>query len=311
MQWLTYALWGWTLLSLTWLISVSLYGITEKSAGAGAESIAPYAIASVAILLPASVVCDILFTRKETAKKTGFQLVIMVIHAVIFALFGIGALIVAVFTLIQSHLAIDQESTPGLTAITLSAAIMAALYAATLVRTLRPGNKRLLSVIYTAIMTVVSIGFIVLAITGPIAIAQRASNDRFIDQNLPTVKMTIDNYVATNKKLPTSLSQVTFTDDAKKLIDKNIVTYSADGTQNGTSASVVYRYQLCTTYVAADEGYSSQPYDDNGDGYSSYLDTGGHASGKVCYKLSTEVFTLEPSVYGKPAPATNDSVRSN
>ncbi|MGH7250207.1 MAG: hypothetical protein ACREGC_04480, partial [Minisyncoccia bacterium] len=98
MQWLTYAFWGWTALSLSILTGIVLANFINK---ADMGSFTPYAIAAVLVLLPISFVCDYFYSKHEPGKNTGSAMVVMVIHAVLFALFGVGALIGIVFSLVQ------------------------------------------------------------------------------------------------------------------------------------------------------------------------------------------------------------------
>ena len=56
LQWLTYAFWGWTLLAVNTLIFMVIFSLLKH---VDLSTIIPYAIASVLVLLPISLVCDV------------------------------------------------------------------------------------------------------------------------------------------------------------------------------------------------------------------------------------------------------------
>src|SRR5680860_463031 len=94
LQWLTYAFWGLTVFATSLLsASVIAYFITPTNN----NDFSAYATAAVLVLLPISVICDIFYSKQEPEHKTGASSIIMIIHAVFFALFSIGALIAIVF----------------------------------------------------------------------------------------------------------------------------------------------------------------------------------------------------------------------
>ena len=97
LQWLTYAFWGWAVLSLSILTGLVIFNFLN---GSQSSTSTPYAIAAVIVLLPISVLCDYLYSKREPILKSGPSLVIMVIHSVIFALFGIAALITVCIALL-------------------------------------------------------------------------------------------------------------------------------------------------------------------------------------------------------------------
>ncbi len=304
LQWLTYAFWGWTLLSLVWLIFIVVASIVTSM---DTSDMVPYAIAAVLVLLPISFVCDIFYGRHEPQKKTGASMVVMVIHAVIFALFGIGMLITGVLTIVQ--LAIGTSSDTDFQNIwIITSFVSAAVYALTFLRTLNPLPKLRLPKIFPNVMAVIIGIFIVAGFIGPVAQATLTKNDRIIDATINDVSRAVETYTDTNNKLPAALADVDISGDAKDAVDQGLYTYKPES--SGVNATVLelgknstadisssledmgkneYRYQLCVTYQKADRdsGYSSYS---SSRGYSTYPSTSGHPADEVCYKLKTSSY---------------------
>ncbi len=290
LQWLTYAFWGWTLLALSGLSSIVIYSLIDKI---DSSSLLPYVLAAVLVLLPISIVCDIFYSKKETQKKTGASMVVMIIHAVIFALFAIGSLIGAVFSIVQLVLATDGTS--NTIAALVSLLIIAVLYAITFLRTLNPFKDFKIAKYYTISMIVVTGIFIVLSFTGPFAQSFLTKDDRRIETNIDGVKQGVDDYVSNNKKLPSNISDVDISDkDAKKLITDGLVTYEkvsvssdkySSSRYSSSSNDKTYRYKLCANYKQEKKGSSYSYSSSSSNEYSTYISSYTHPSGEVCYKL--------------------------
>jgi type II secretory pathway pseudopilin PulG len=291
LQWLTYAFWGWLILGLIWLMSVILI---TAIVGSSVNEVVPYAIAASVVLLPLAFVCDFFYRKYEPIKKTGAAMVIMVIHAVLFALLGIGTLIVAVFTTLNMAINIEGNVNAQIvTALTVGFATL--LYAGAFVRTLHPFKNKKLASVYSFSMLALTIVLLILAIVGPVIRSIATRDDRSIESNLPSLQRSIDEYITENKALPTSLSSVTIDDEgAQMLVDQNKVKYVPDGKTTITTGAYPqdsFKYQLCVDYKApaysrygGHAGYGSS-YTDTGGGYKTYLSTYAHEAGNVCYKL--------------------------
>ncbi len=284
LQWLTYAFWGWTVLALSILTSMVIANFINQT---DTENFTPYGIAAVLVLLPISYICDVFYSKKEPSKKTGAEMLVLVIHAVIFALFGAGALIVAVFALVS--LFTSKSDSSGSTITLISALIIAVYYALTLLRTLSPPGLPWIRRSYKLIM-LGTIGFmVILAIVGPVSKERTLRDDKLIEQNISQVQTSVDGYTRTNKKLPASLAALGLSGDAKQLVDRNLVTFKPVGLvadQQNTKAAGAYRYELCVNYKKQTKGY--QPYnnyDYSTDEYKTSLSAYNHPAGNVCYKL--------------------------
>ncbi|MET0980416.1 MAG: hypothetical protein ABWX90_04115 [Candidatus Saccharimonadales bacterium] len=284
LQWLTYAFWGWTLLALSVLIFIVIFNLINHT-DSGDTSL--YALAAIVVLLPISLVCDFLYQKHELKKKQGVSMAVMVVHAVIFALFAIGTLIGSLFSVVQLIVSGGGSySTDSNVALFLSLMIVSVLYSITFFRTLNPLKSDLkVARIYDITMLVIIGVFTVMAFTGPFARTLQTKNDRLIESSLSDIQTGIDSYTSANNKLPATLSDVNFTnDDAKQLITKNLVTYKQDTPDIETGD---FHYQLCVTYTAKD-GSPSYDYNDyQQEEYSSYVTTTGHEAGNVCYKLKS------------------------
>lgn len=294
MQWLTYAFWGWTAIAIL-VITSMIFSYFMLSADV-ADAL-PYSIAAVLVLLPISVVCDIFYSKKEPEKKIGAASVIMIIHAVIFALCCVASLVVIVLNLVK--LLISSSDSTSAQVFIYCALIMFAVYAVLFLRTILPGRLFWMRRLVIIFMIAVAGTMTVISFVGPIANTMLTRNDVLIDNNILAVTSAIDSYTQDNNKLPDTLADISLTGDAKKLVSDNLVTYKNDGRYlDGTDSSYskVYHYQLCVTYAKADEskygtygdtGFSAESIRINND-YSSYLSTSGHPAGEVCYKVSSE-----------------------
>ena len=302
LQWLTYAFWGWTLLAVIWLVYIV---VANLILGDDQTGVIPYVIAATVVLLPLSFVCDLFYSRQEPAKKVGAATVVMVIHAVIFALFGIGILISAVFLLVGMLVNDDLTAKEPLTAL-LTLLISAALYAFTFLRTLNPKPSLGLGKKYRLGMLAFVGVFVVLAFAGPIARSWATREDRALTQQLPSINREIQSYASAKNELPAKLSDIELSDDAKKLIDKGLVEYKSEGKKLVNTASDVkrepadkirltyeHRYQLCATFTAPSDSESSYSARYQDDEYSSYLSVYAHSAGKNCYKLKTTETSFE------------------
>lgn len=292
LQWLTYAFWGWLILGLLWLMSVILINnVLHESV----SEMVPYAIAASVVLLPLAFFCDLFYRKHEPVKKAGAAMVIMVIHAVLFATLGIISLIIAVFTginaLINGGEPLDNQM------VILSIALFAALlYAAAFLRTLNPFTTRKLSLIYGLSMVGVTVILLVFTAAGPLVATLSSRGDRAIEQGLPDVQSSITNYINKNNKLPATLNDVTLeTDAARTLVKDNKVSYKVLGQttemtlNNITNMSTTYRYQLCVDYTAA-KNSNTHNTSTSEDGYAFSISTYSHSAGHTCYNLEQMVY---------------------
>lgn len=309
LQWLTYAFWGWLILGMIWLTYVILVNFIMNRQSI--DDAVPYAIASTLVLLPIAFVCDYLYRKHETVHKAGAAMVIMVIHAVIFALFGIGALITAVFTGIS--VLISGSFIPETHVVIILTAIVATiLYAAAFLRTLNPFKNQKIAKYYGLSMLGLTVLLIIFAVFGPVLQTIASRGDRIIEDGLPKIQRAIGNYADENKKLPESLKDLSINDEnAQHLIEKGLVEYKLEKKspatlfEFNTLSENDHRYQLCVEYKKA-KGYAdsyADRYSDT-DNYTSYISTSSHKAGRQCYKLMEYIYNPDQkdgvSTYSSP-----------
>ena len=302
LQWLTYAFWGWTLIALSVLISSVIYNFIDKNNGGDTVM---YAMAATLVLLPISAVCDYFYSKNEPAKKQGSASLVMIIHAVIFALFGIGAIIVAVFSTVRI-LTSSSESTASQVAL-YSSVIVAVLYAAVFLRTLSinklPWVKRYFTIFMIAVIGIISI----LGIIGPIANTRKTRDDRLITDNINTITESIGYYADSSNKLPDNLAELSLKGDSKKLVDKGLIIYTPNtNTSMGASSlnnslnnlgvnsygkETTFYYTLCANFVQASSNSNSYSAVQSKDSsYSEYISAYDHGAGKECYKIKKTTY---------------------
>lgn len=300
LQWLTYAFWGWTILAMSFLTASILANFIGD---ADTGSFTPYAIAAVLVLLPISIVCDFFYSKHEPQKKSGAASIVMVIHAVLFALFGIGALIGIVFSLVTMF---TSSSDSANTKVSLfSAMIITVLYGAVFLRTINPPRLHFVRRFYILFMTLVVGVISVLGIVGPVARERSTRNDRLIESGLSSVEIAVSGYARKNGKLPDTLASLDLTGDGKQLVSKGLVQYKpntlppSNPPNNYSSRALrnttpIYYYQLCVTYARESKNKYRSSYLDkaDSDGYQTSLYTyEGHDAGEKCYKLKTDDYT--------------------
>ncbi|HET9722078.1 MAG TPA: hypothetical protein VFP32_03585 [Candidatus Saccharimonadales bacterium] len=297
LQWLTYAFWGWTVLAMSFLTASVLASFMADADTAG---FMPYTIAAVLVLLPISIACDHFYRKQEPDKKTGAASIVMVIHAVIFALFCIASLIAAVFSLVTMFTSSSDSS--GKTVALLSSIIIFFLYAATFLRTIAPPRFPMIRRYFVGFMVVV-VGIIsILGFVGPVAKARETRNDKLIEDNISSLETSINSYAESNNQLPSSLDTLSLNGDTSKLVTDKLVEYKPNtrpaATTNydtgysasfsGVKQSYTYYYQLCVTYKKASKDQAPLYSDSlSDDGYSSYISAYYHGAGNTCYKLKT------------------------
>lgn len=305
LQWLSYAFWGMLVGALMWLVVIVL---SLAIRGEVFDGVTPYALAAVVVLLPIAYVTDLLYRRREPSRKTGMAAVVMVIHAVLFALVAIGTLIGAVFTGISLLLSTEADTSMSVIVL-LSLLIAAMLYALLFVRTMTPQHPKNLSRIVSIVLLVLSVGLFIWGIVGPAAQTMLRKNDRRIEQQISAVQMAVSRYAEREGKLPESLGDVkqTLSRPGQALIDEGLVTYRKDAPAPRSSTQKPHadrlmlpqqelRYQLCATYQASASNRDRSPSDGHGmpteDGYDTYIPYGlvrNHGKGEVCYKVKVPV----------------------
>lgn len=295
LQWLTYAFWGWTLLAFVWLTFIVF---ASSMTPMDLSGMVPYAIAASLVLLPIAVLCDIFYLRKEPAKKHGAAMVVMVIHAVIFALFGIGILITGVVTLVNMAIESPSDSSTQIAWIS-TAFLSAAVYALTFLRTLNPFSSNVVAKWFWVVIAIVMTGFVIASFIGPVAQVRVIHEDQKIEQAIEGINYKIQSAAEKDGELPGALGELELDDETAAYVRKGTITYAPEavtqlfyqGTQDlqklGQAQPKKLHYQLCATYQRQSAYYSAKYAAETAkdEEYSSYLSVDSHPAGKTCYKL--------------------------
>lgn len=300
LQWLTYAFWGWAVLSMSLLSTgIVLYFINKSDTATFDE----YALAAVVILVPIAFACDWFYSKKEPAKKTGGAQLIMVIHAVLFALIAVGALIFTAFTLVTMFTSSSTQNAQNWASI-VSSLIIFVFYLLTFLRTLNPQKLRFIRKIFLITMPAIMLIMLVLAIVGPLMHVNSAKDDSLIDSSIPTISSDIDTYVSDNSGLmPNNYQDLQLTGDELTVFQRGLVTYKYTpelSVQPMLKNSPIlynpdktYKYELCTNYKFATTGYKHTV---NRNAGTSYADVSNHPAGPYCYNLTA---TYYPSTFSQ------------
>jgi len=200
-QWLTYAFWGWTVLTLS-ALTTSVF--QRLVAGQAIGNFNYYVIAALFVLLPISFICDTVYSKNEPDKKVGPSSLVMVIHAIIFALFTIGALLFAAWSVVS--LATNSSDRSSAVAELISALIISVLYAATFMRTLNPSHIRWIPKVYRLTMLGVIILFVIVGFAKPTFNSKAAAdNTPANNPNSQSYSSTPSNNFGSNGKLEPSV----------------------------------------------------------------------------------------------------------
>jgi hypothetical protein len=309
LQWLSYALWGGTVIAVSTLAATVLtFYITESNVGDAVL----YSLAAVLVLLPISLICDVMYLKNEPDTRTRSSSAVMTVHAVLFALFGIGSLITVAFSLVS--LMVGSSGHDGIMVTLYTSIIVASLFALLFLRTILPKKYSRIRYFFMTIMVVAVTLACVFGFFGPIADAQFSRNDKLIQSNLQAVSQAVSKYAYDNNKLPATLDDLKLTGDAKKLITDKLVTYKKDSAPDSSYyySSKDFYYQLCVTYKKASTDQYSTPtpvysinnsasssskstlVDSTGNDYWYYPYTSQHSAGDKCYKLMTNSYSVMP-----------------
>lgn len=299
LQWLTYAFWGWAALLLSWLVFLVLHTAFNRADSSywSFDGLVPYALAGTIVLLIIALITDIFFKRIEPKEKQGASTVIMIIHAVIFAIFAIGWLIAGVFGIVVLLIGTGSDDGSGVLAQLSTSAVMVAVYGATLLRTLNPSKIPKVPILYWAFMGVVMLITIALAIVGPVAAQREALKDEPVERELKSLSSEINRYASAENKLPT-LEEVKAdaSQDAQEMIDDGRITYTEKGKlevrtlpSDSSDTRSVYRYELCGEFLTQKGNENEREMYDQyqTDAYDTQPAVEYHSKGKVCYELQT------------------------
>lgn len=304
LQWLTYAFWGWFALAMLWLSAV-VYGFVVAGSDSSSDwaSIVSYPIASVLVLLIVAAVVDFFYRRREPAKKEGFATAVMVIHTVIFALFGIGALVGAVFTLISLVLNDAPSADKGIRVALYTALTLVPVYAILTARTTLVAKWRRIPMLTTIVLGIGALVFIAIGVFGPVMQSVATRQDRQVASVLNDIVYAVNSYDQDHDKLPESLEGLTYNtygstdaETVKSLLAKGVITYKPNtdpGTelkpQDAYSFRTVHYYQLCATFTNEQKSsYGSMPSEKSG--YSESINAQYHTKGEQCYNVKTNTY---------------------
>lgn len=299
-QWLTYAFWIWSAISIMiFSVMIFIHNIVGQDVSEGL----PYSVAAICVLIPISILVDYIYRKKEPQIKTGISSVIMIIHAVIFALICVASLVVIVLNFV--NILIDDGDVSYIKVSLFTALIMLVVCGILFYRVVVPAKlfktRKFVSLFFIISMVVL----VIFAAVGPIKTSIETKNDRLIENNIGYLVNHISEYARENEKLPSSLNDLIINsnryDSSRRLIDDKLVEYriiseGEVGTIDNTDDNVSYlihKYELCVDYIKSKndgafvDSYVYPAYIDETDGYVEYISTYNHPAGRHCYKLKT------------------------
>src|SRR5581483_4414497 len=205
LQWLTFMFWGLTVLALAWL-TASVF--TRLIAGEDTSTFNYYLIASLIILFPCAFVCDMMYVKQEPEKKIGASSRIMAAYSIIFALFGLCALLGIAWNIVAwaTGSGLDHSSSK---ADIVSGLFIFFYYLATFMRTLNPIHAGWIPKTYRYLMLGVIVIFVILGFTKPTfnqkAVAATGSSARYSFGGSGSSNSGSNNNIGPNGKLEPSV----------------------------------------------------------------------------------------------------------
>lgn len=296
LQWLAYSFWFWSLC----LIGASLSGVLiHIFVRPDAESTwILYSAAPLIVLLPLAAITDRYYKQMEPREKHGIAAILMVIHAVVACLSAVGAMVAVVYAILNMLISTSGDFSDNLIACIVSfvIAILSTLF---FIRVLYVERLAMVRAYFTRIVAAIAVVTLLLVIVFPLVSEMRRKGDRIVEDNYFSVTSDINKYARENKKLPESLDDVEFDEEAQRAIDTGKLTYKTltnpsdiDITPSlqpvedfsPISSPSYYRdtqrtYELCVDWsFERENGYDSSY---SGKNFSSYY---GHKKGKQCYE---------------------------
>lgn len=292
LQWVSYALWELTIITLSVLLSSTLtYYLVDISSG---YTFVIYFLAALICLLPLAFFADRWYAKDEAEQKRGFSGVVMVLNAIIVFLATIAGLITAVVSTLSVFVNTQTSAATHITII--SSLVVTMLGGLLFLRILNPPKFRTVCRAFRFIVVVIAGLTLIGVIAGPFRMQISTRNDRFIEANLPSIGSALYDYASQHRALPSSLNDLelggAYNDDTRALIKKELVSYKPSTkitTENSTyQASTKYHYEICVTWQRAKGNQENLPQSDI------YQVTERHASGAQCYDLQAEVYGSQP-----------------
>lgn len=307
-QWLSYVLWALAITAIAYVTSTIIGFYSDVTTTLPAELVA-YGVVAIAILLPLALIADIFYGKYEDERKTTATSVVMVIHAVLFALVAVGALIVTAFYSINPLF----STTPNPTAVVdiATAATVFVLFVILLIRVAKPRLYRFLRPIFRTKFIVIGVVVVGFAIAGPLSYAVITKNDRLTRDAVVYASSALNAYVSQGNDLPANIDsnlgsgdgmypygygQESIHKESIRLQKEGVITYTPNTQpvetlkdEFSTGNKKVYYYELCATYQHALRKDPTMSYVTPADsnGYTDYLTIDSVESGKQCYKLKT------------------------
>jgi type II secretory pathway pseudopilin PulG len=293
-QWVNYLLWQWTLFAATIFLSATLtYYFVHEASG---YEVSVYSLATVLCLLPAAMIIERIYSKREPREKHGFASVVLVLNAVLVFIAMIGGAIAAVISILW--LIVNGEGSATNTISIISSLTTSVLSTMLFVRMIRAHKvERLLKFFPLVVAGLVAVSA-VFALAGPFRSLVASRTDRRIEENVGVLNAAIQDYTTKNDALPASLDDLDLKQShqsgAKSLVKHHLVTYTKDDSKDG---SYTLPYELCMTFKKSKGSGSTS----NKDVYSVTYE---HGSGKQCYDQSA--YGKTPSYNDYNYPTTND-----
>lgn len=298
MQWLSYAFWALASIAIVYLVSVITNYVLNVDTTVTTEAVA-YAVAASFIVLPLAFTLDVFFSRHEDDNKSNASSVVMVVHAVGFAVISVIALITAVFNLI--NMVLNDYDDKGLWIAVVAAVTTCVLFGILFIRTIKPELFPRLREYYRYLILALILIAGFWAIFGPGAKALDTKQSRGVRDSMMQITSAVDNYVTSNGTLPKDIDAMmsagyyfgdVSTSQMKDYIVRGVLSYEPN-TKAFTEADGVktFYYKICGTFdrdLMMGGGMTNMMARE--DGYYNSLDLGNVTAGTHCYDMATGSF---------------------
>lgn len=254
-QWMTYVFWAGAAIAGSVLVGIST-SLVVDGYGQGMSS-ALYAVIALAIILPIAVISDRVYSKDERSQKVGIGLVLMVLHAVIFAIVAVGALATAIYSLTQ-HL-LFPTGTNELLTVTATAGWLALTFALIVVRTVKVSFARMAKIL----LLVLTVSTFFWGVLGPVTQSVMRRDDDQSERAFQNLYSMVTIQAGETGKLPadidaaidvqTSKYMLNETAVLKKSADAGLISYIPNTKEPTTvkedgSVITTHYFQMCVTY---------------------------------------------------------------
>lgn len=273
---------------MTWIVyAIANTFVAGGSAGDNFDSVLVLAV----LVLPAALVLDFFFSLVTSDAEAKGSKVVKIIFGSLLALFGIGLTLMSLYLLIVMFITPDVGVDDKM-ALVATGIFGSVLSLGAFLRVMEIFASIKFKIGHGIIMLIVGVVVVIVATAEPMAAAIADRRDSRVEESAPIISNEISSFIGIKRRLPTSISEVNYSsDEVKQFIDEGLISFEPLDKKSVDDAEV-FRYKLCVHYTRTSDGYadlSKETKTTTKDSFRTYLSTGVHPAGDVCYRMAKVV----------------------